>query len=43
MPGNTLFKPYRRNHCSPSKPLGTWTTQQNAQAQEEDDDDSDDE
>lgn len=41
--GNTLFEPYARNHCRPSKPLGTWTTTQNAATQSEEDEDGDDE
>ncbi len=38
---NTLFQPFKRNHTAKSKPLGTWTTQQNAQAQDDDEEDED--
>ena len=40
---NALFEPYKRNHCAPSKPLGTWTTKQNVQQTEDDDEEGDDE
>lgn len=43
MTRNTLFQPYKRNHCAPSKPLGTWTTRQNQQATDEDEEEGDDE
>ena len=36
---NTLFRPFKRNHCKPSKPLGTWTSQNTGHDEEEEDDD----
>lgn len=42
MTRNSLFQGWKRNHCQPSKPLGTWTRQAKEAYLPEDDEDDED-